>query len=84
MKETGIVRKVDRMGRVVLPKELRWKYKLECGDLIEVFEDDEGVYLKKYRTKSNFVSQVGELYRTVENIEKELRDARGMSDDPAK
>ena len=83
MKETGIVRKVDRMGRVVLPKELRWKYKLECGDLIEVFEDDEGVYLKKYRTKSNLVSQVGELYRTVENIEKELRDARGMPDDPA-
>lgn len=81
MKETGIVRKIDRMGRVVLPKELRWKYKINCGDLVEIYTDGEGICLKKYRAESDFMNQVGELYRTVESMEKELRDTKEIQGD---
>jgi len=81
MKETGIVRKIDRMGRVVLPKELRWKYKIDCGDLVEIYTDTDGVYLKKFKPESDFMNQVGELYRTVENMEKELQDTKELQGD---
>ena len=37
MKSTGIVRKVDQLGRIVLPKELRRMYKLDPGDGVEIF-----------------------------------------------
>lgn len=81
MKETGIVRKIDRMGRVVLPKELRWKYKIDCGDLVEIFTDGEGIYLKKFKAESDFMNQIGELYRTVENMEKELQNTKELQGD---
>lgn len=81
MKETGIVRKIDRMGRVVLPKELRWKYKIDCGNYVEIFTDSEGVYLRKYRPESDFMNQVGDLYRTVESMEKELRNTKELQGD---
>ena len=37
MKETGIIRKLDELGRVVIPRELRTRYMLEEGTLIEIF-----------------------------------------------
>lgn len=48
MKSTGIVRKVDELGRIVIPKELRRSLDLEEGDGIEVFVDGEQIILKKY------------------------------------
>jgi len=49
MKATGIVRKIDSLGRVVLPKEIRNIYNLNVNDTIEIFvEDDEQIILKKY------------------------------------
>ncbi|MGL6199282.1 MAG: AbrB/MazE/SpoVT family DNA-binding domain-containing protein [Lachnospiraceae bacterium] len=81
MKETGIVRKIDRMGRVVLPKELRWKYNVDSGDFVEIYTDGEGIYLRKYRRESDFMNQVGDLYRTVESMEKELQDTKELQGD---
>lgn len=81
MKETGIIRKIDRMGRVVLPKELRWKYNLDCGDMVEIHTDDDGVFLKKYRPESTFMNQVGELHRSVESLERELQDTKELQGD---
>ncbi len=49
MKSTGIVRKIDDLGRVVLPIELRRTLDLEVGSSIEVFTTDEGIVLKKYQ-----------------------------------
>ncbi|MBN7771833.1 AbrB/MazE/SpoVT family DNA-binding domain-containing protein [Clostridium aminobutyricum] len=48
MKATGIVRKVDELGRVVLPKELRTVLDIEIKDPIEIYVDDEYIILKKY------------------------------------
>jgi len=48
MKNTGIVRKVDQLGRVVLPKELRNTLNIKETDPLEIFVDGESVIFKKY------------------------------------
>lgn len=48
MKETGIVRKVDELGRVVLPIELRRTLDIAEKDALEIYVDGETVILKKY------------------------------------
>ncbi|OOB76949.1 MAG: AbrB family transcriptional regulator [Epulopiscium sp. Nuni2H_MBin003] len=48
MKSTGIVRKVDELGRVVLPKELRVNLDIDVKDPLEIFVDGEKIILKKY------------------------------------
>jgi len=48
MKSTGIVRKVDELGRVVLPKELRRTLGIEEKDPIEIYIDGDKIILKKY------------------------------------
>lgn len=55
MKATGIVRRIDDLGRVVVPKELRRSLRIHEGDPIEIFTNREGeIILKKY-------SQIGEI-----------------------
>ncbi len=47
MKSTGIVRKVDELGRVVIPIELRRNLDIEVKDALEIFVDGEQIVLKK-------------------------------------
>lgn len=49
MKATGIVRRIDDLGRVVIPKELRRTMKLEDGDPLEIYVTGEEIVLKKYQ-----------------------------------
>ncbi|AVK84024.1 hypothetical protein C3943_10780 [Lysinibacillus sp. B2A1] len=49
MKSTGIVRKVDDLGRVVLPKELRRTLGIEEKDALEIYIDNDKIILKKYQ-----------------------------------
>ncbi|WP_020621058.1 AbrB/MazE/SpoVT family DNA-binding domain-containing protein [Paenibacillus daejeonensis] len=50
MKATGIVRKIDELGRVVIPKEIRRSFNIAEGDPIEFFVDgDQRIILKKYQ-----------------------------------
>ena len=49
MKATGVVRRIDDLGRIVIPKEIRRTLRIKEGDPIEIFTDKEGeVILKKY------------------------------------
>ncbi|MCA0986511.1 AbrB/MazE/SpoVT family DNA-binding domain-containing protein [Guptibacillus algicola] len=48
MKSTGILRKVDQLGRVVLPIELRRMLNINTDDAMEIFVEDDAVILKKY------------------------------------
>ncbi|WP_457786213.1 AbrB/MazE/SpoVT family DNA-binding domain-containing protein [[Kitasatospora] papulosa] len=48
MKATGIVRRVDELGRVVIPKELRRTLGIAEGDPLEIFVDGERIVLGKY------------------------------------
>ena len=57
MKATEIVRKVDQLGRIVLPKELRRTYKLDVGDGIEIYTEADMVVLKKYKPSCIFCGE---------------------------
>jgi transcriptional pleiotropic regulator of transition state genes len=48
MKATGIVRKVDQLGRIVLPIELRRTLGIDISDPLEIYMDGERIMLKKY------------------------------------
>ncbi len=48
MKESGIVRKVDPLGRIVIPKEIRKVMSINEGDPLEIVKDNNGILLMKY------------------------------------
>ena len=55
MRATGIIRRIDELGRIVIPKEIRRTMRIHEGDPLEIFTDREGeIILKKY-------SPIGEL-----------------------
>ena len=54
MKEIGIVRNVDKLGRIVIPKELRKVLGLEIGTPVEISVAGNGVFLKRYETTCTF------------------------------
>ena len=49
MKSTGIVRKVDELGRVVIPVELRRTLNIDTKDALEIYVDEEKIIFKKYQ-----------------------------------
>ncbi len=73
MKATGIVRRIDDLGRVVIPKEIRRTLRIREGDPLEIFVDREGeVILKKYSPISelgDFAQEYAEsLYENTQHI----------------
>jgi len=71
MKATGIVRRIDDLGRVVIPKEIRRTLRIREGDPLEIFVDREGeVILKKY-------SPIGELGDFAKEYAESLCEALG-------
>lgn len=54
MKSTGIVRSVDELGRIVIPKEMRTKMNISSSDPIEIYVDGDKIILKKYENSCLF------------------------------
>lgn len=61
MKSTGIVRKVDELGRVVLPIELRKTLGIDVRDPMEIFVEEDKVILKKYEPADIFTGDMDDL-----------------------
>lgn len=57
MKSTGIVRKVDALGRVVIPKELRTTLYIDINNSLEIFTEDDKIILRKYEPSCIFCGQ---------------------------
>ena len=57
MKSTGIVRKLDELGRIVLPIELRRTLNLAEKDAVEIYVDGENIILKKYQPNCIFCGE---------------------------
>ena len=58
MKSTGIVRRIDDLGRVVLPIEIRKTLALESQDAVEIFVNEDTIVLKKYEPSCIFCGSV--------------------------
>ncbi len=54
MKSTGIVRKIDELGRIVLPKEIRNTFGISEKDPVEIYTDDDKIVLVKYQPSCIF------------------------------
>ena len=61
MKSTGIVRKVDELGRVVIPIELRRTLGIQIKDSLEIYTDSEKIILKKYEPACIFCDSADDV-----------------------
>lgn len=61
MKSTGIVRKIDELGRIVLPIELRRTLGIQEKDRIEIFVDGESIILRKYQPACIFCDNAKDI-----------------------
>lgn len=57
MRATGIIRRIDDLGRIVIPKELRRTLRLREGDPMEIFTEDGGVVYRPYRAFDNYKTE---------------------------
>lgn len=73
MKATGIVRRIDELGRIVIPKEIRRTLRIREGDPLEIYTDREGgIILKKY-------SPIGELAAFALDFAEALSSTLGLT-----
>ena len=61
MKSTGIVRQVDKLGRIVLPIEIRKVFDLNEGDSIAIFTDSDQIILQKYHPACIFCGDADDV-----------------------
>lgn len=67
MKDTGIVRRIDEMGRVVLPKEIRKTLTINESDSLEIYVEGNEIIINKYSTEESIIN-------TLENLDEILQE----------
>lgn len=66
MKETGIIRRIDDLGRIVIPREVRRIVRVKEGDPLEIFLVEEGIFLKRHDSTKTIMDTVAELKEIVD------------------
>ena len=81
MKSTGIVRKLDELGRITLPIELRRNLNVNERDPLEIFVDDDKIILKKYDPSDIFTGEMEDLveYRGKKVSKKSILDLASIA-----
>ena len=73
MKATGVVRRIDDLGRIVIPKELRRSLHIRDGESLEIFVDNEMIALKKFSSMDDITELSDNLVNTIsQNISKNI------------
>ena len=67
LKSTGVIRRIDDLGRIVIPKEIRRNLKIRDGENMEIFVDIDSIILKKY-------SKLDDVLTTTEKLSKIIND----------
>lgn len=73
MKATGIVRRIDDLGRVVVPKEIRQTLGIKEGDPLELYVEGDVICFKKYST-------LPEIAQTIETLANQVSDPDALRD----
>lgn len=91
MKSTGISRKIDELGRIVIPKEIRNNLNINVDDSVEIYIEDKKVILEKYSKLDNLKSLIDIIIKNVLKItdheiiitdkEKALNNNRKITDE---
>ena len=66
MKSTGIVRKIDELGRIVIPKEIRNVLSIHSNDDLEIFIDNMKIVLKKYEKSDNILNYSNNIVNIID------------------
>ena len=77
MKQTGVTRKIDELGRIVIPKEIRKNLGIRDGETLEIFTSEDSIILKKYfevRKYEDLSSKLCELIKNIYNIDLVITD----------
>lgn len=61
MKATGVVRRIDDLGRVVIPKEIRRSLRIKDGETLEIFVDSNNIVLKKFSMMKNIIEYASDI-----------------------
>lgn len=69
MVSTGIVRRIDELGRIVIPKELRRALKIKDSDPLEIFRDNDKLVLVKYAPEDETTNAVDTLQEWLKDVE---------------
>ena len=78
MNGTGIVRRVDDLGRIVLPKEIRRKLGINEGTPMEIYASADSVTMKKYYPENELSSMAANLQEAVEEMTRPMPVCRRM------
>lgn len=70
MKATGVVRRIDDLGRIVIPKEIRRNLRIRDGESLEIFVDKEDIVLKKYSIMRNVDEYASNLVLALNSLVK--------------
>ena len=68
MKQTGVTRKIDELGRIVIPKEIRKNLGIRDGETLEIFTSEDSIILKKYFEVRKYEDLSGKLCELIKNI----------------
>ena len=77
MKQTGVTRKIDELGRIVIPKEIRKNLGIRNGEALEIFTNEDSVILKKYfevRKYEDLSDKLCELIKNIYNVDLVITD----------
>lgn len=77
MKQTGVTRKIDELGRIVIPKEIRKNLGIRDGETLEIFTSEDSIILKKYfevRKYEDLSSRLCELIKNIYNVDLVITD----------
>ena len=70
MKATGVVRRIDDLGRIVIPKEIRRNLRIRDGESLEIFVDGDNIVLKKYSIMKNIDEYASNLVDSLYSLVK--------------
>lgn len=73
MKTTGMSRRIDNTGRIVIPREIRKQLGIRSGDQIEIFTHDNEIILRKYDVAIGLEELVRRLYDEFTNVKDSIK-----------
>ena len=68
LKSTGVIRRIDELGRIVVPKEIRKNLKIRDGENLEIFIDMDSIILKKYSRIEDSVDYAKKVCKVLNNL----------------
>ncbi len=68
MKETGVIRRLDELGRIVIPKEIRDRLKIDHSDMMDICIEEDQIILKKFHPMSNDLIGISSLCQSLKEI----------------